>query len=117
LPQALIGIAERYVPPAFFARVHPAKLKYLLFTAKTLSAQEAQEFGFVLEVVSDDALRSRVIELANEVRATSPAARLKYKQYFNDLYPQATSDVLETAMAPPGREGIRAFLDKRPPKE
>jgi enoyl-CoA hydratase/carnithine racemase len=48
----------------------------LAFTARTIDATEAREFGVLLEVVTPDDLRSRVDELATQI-ASKPAHSLR----------------------------------------
>ena len=105
----------------FAALIGPARLKEMIFTARLIEAPEALAIGLINEVVADAAiLMSRAEELARLVAGHAP------------LTLQATKEALRRlrAMIPPGegddlllmcymsrdfREGMEAFLNKRPP--
>jgi enoyl-CoA hydratase/carnithine racemase len=115
-PEARIGIASSMIPSLLLPKVSLSKLKYLLFTAKSISATEAERIGLITEVVDDDALEARVQELIGEVRRTSPNARRLYGEYLNRMLPTApNSDLYRAFSSPECREGLRAFGDKRDP--
>jgi len=96
----------------------------LLLTAETISAEEALEIGLVSKVVPYDKLAGEVEELANTVAGKGPVALRYIKEAVNkgldmtleqglrleaDLYFLLHTTADRT-------EGIRAFLEKRPPK-
>src|SRR5437762_12407801 len=54
--------------------VGPARAKELVWTARTLDAEEAERIGLASEVVDGDRLRDRAHELARPVMANSPTA-------------------------------------------
>jgi len=116
IPEARIGLASSVMPTLLLNKISLSKLKYLLFTARTISAQEAERIGLITEVVDDAALDGRVLELIREIRRTSPNARRLYSDYLNRLLPVAPHFDLKAAFeSPECREGLRAFRDKRDP--
>lgn len=116
VPEARIGLASSMMPSLLLSKISLSKLKYLLYTAKTISATEAERIGLITEVVDDDALESRVLEVIKEVRRTSPNARALYGEYLNRLLPTApNSDLYRSFRSPECVEGLRAFKDKREP--
>lgn len=95
----------------------------LMLTNRRLTAQEALDLGIVTSVVADDALEAQVAALAarlaagptdaygatKRLLARSPAASLS-----EQLAAEADA-IAERGAAANGREGIAAFLAKRPP--
>jgi len=93
-------------------------------TNRRLSAEEALEWGLVSEVVDTDAFEGRVAELAAEW-ATRPIASVgRTKQLFEHAHTAALDDQLaleaklqqESVGTADFREGVSAFLQKRPPE-
>ncbi len=113
LPEAKVGVAETWSSAVLFGRVPFPKLKYLLFTGKRISADEAERIGFVTEVVPDSALESRVREVIGEVRETSPVARALFKDYLHDLVPRFRNAGKEAFEGGEIVEGLSAFKEKR----
>ncbi|MGE4239385.1 enoyl-CoA hydratase/isomerase family protein [Ramlibacter sp.] len=114
IPEARIGIASSMIPSLLFGKVSLAKLRYLLVTAKMISAEEAERIGMITEVVDDAALMDRTREVVREIGKTSPNARALYKEYINQIVPSAPSAHLYKSLTDPEcREGLRAFGEKR----
>lgn len=117
IPEAKIGIASSMIPTLLFGKVSLAKLRYLLVTGKSISADEAERIGMISEVIPDDALQDRVAEVIREVRQTSPNARALYKEYLNRIVPSApNAHLYRSLMSEECREGLRAFGEKRKAK-
>jgi 2-(1,2-epoxy-1,2-dihydrophenyl)acetyl-CoA isomerase len=104
--------------------VGPAKACELIFSGKMVSAQEAKEIGLVNQVVPASQLEEATYEMAREIAAGPPVAIAMSKAM---IY-----QALETSLDIHGRleffaqdycfntgdreEGIRSFLEKRPPE-
>lgn len=115
-PEARIGLASSMMPSLLLSKISLSKLKYLLYTAKSISATEAERIGLITEVVEDDALEARVLEMISEIRRTSPNARALYSEYLNRMLPTApNADLQRGFRSEECREGLRAFSDKRDP--
>jgi enoyl-CoA hydratase/carnithine racemase len=116
VPEARIGIASSMLPSLLLSKLSLSKLKYLLYTGVSISADEAERIGLITMVADDDGLDQRVAEVIAEVRKTSPNARRLYGEYLNRLLPTApNSDLYRSFSSPQCREGLRAFADKRDP--
>jgi enoyl-CoA hydratase/carnithine racemase len=114
IPEARIGIASSMMPSLLLAKLSLSKLKYLLYTGKSISAEEAERIGMITEVVDDGALDARVLEVIKEVRKTSPNARRLYAEYINRLLPTPpNADLYRSLTSQECREGLRAFAEKR----
>jgi enoyl-CoA hydratase/carnithine racemase len=100
------------------------KAMEMLLTAEPVPAQEALRIGLVNRVVSAEQLPVVTLALAQQIAAASPYTVGIGKQGF---YDQAALDVdrayalterimVENAQAPDAIEGMKAFLERRPPK-
>jgi enoyl-CoA hydratase/carnithine racemase len=97
----------------------------LLLTGRILGAREALEFGVVSRVVPDAELLPTAQALARDIADnTGPVAvaltkrLLWHMQSVGDPAVAQTTDLplfLWSTQSPDGREGVRAFLDKRKP--
>ncbi|WP_233853001.1 enoyl-CoA hydratase/isomerase family protein [Paraburkholderia sp. HD33-4] len=115
-PEARIGLASSMMPSLLMSKISLSKLKYLLYTAKSISSTEAERIGLITEVVEDDALEARVLEMIQEIRRTSPTARSLYAEYINRLLPTApNADLQRGFRSEECQEGLRAFKEKRKP--
>jgi 2-(1,2-epoxy-1,2-dihydrophenyl)acetyl-CoA isomerase len=94
-----------------------------LCSGRRLTAAEAQEWGVVSEVVDADTLLARAAELASELAAL-PTRAIGMTKRLLDRAPTATlDDQLEweaqlqavATQTDDFREGVAAFLEKRPP--
>jgi cyclohexa-1,5-dienecarbonyl-CoA hydratase len=131
-PKATLGVPEIRLgvfPPVACA-LFPALLGWqgatrLVLTGQILSAEEAREAGLVAEVVAEDQLEARVEEVVGELRKLSPSSlRLTKKALrraaLRDLegrLKEAERIYLEELMEThDATEGLKAFLEKRPPR-
>jgi 2-(1,2-epoxy-1,2-dihydrophenyl)acetyl-CoA isomerase len=95
----------------------------LMLTNGSLSAADAHLFGLVGRLVEDDALRESAIALAHEVadgpvRAMVRTRGLVRRAATRTLEEQLDDEarlIAESAADPEGREGVRAFVEKRTP--
>jgi enoyl-CoA hydratase len=124
LPEAKLGLVpggggtQRL--PRLVGRMRATEL---LITGRFLTAEEAQAWGIVNQVVPKDDLRARAEELAGAVAAQAPAAVATIKRIVREgadaplpsalsLEQDATARLIVSDDA---REGIAAFIEKRPP--
>ena len=99
----------------------PSRLKELIFTARLLSADEALAAGFVHEIVSTEAIETRVRELAETIASHAPITLWVTKEAVRRIQearalPDGDDLVAMTYGSADFREGVRAFLDKRAPR-
>jgi enoyl-CoA hydratase len=96
----------------------------LLFTGRKFPASEAASMGLVSEVVPGDELLPTARKLAQTFASKSPTAMRLSRAAFmraNDLdyrrgVAHAVEDFCNVAVTPDAQEGLRAFLEKRPPQ-
>ncbi len=105
----------------FAALIGPARLKDLIFRARLIEAEEAKAAGLVSEVVeTPEALEARATEMAEEVASMAPLTLTATKVALKRLRlaaGQIHGDDLVTMCfgSADFREGVEAFLAKRPP--
>jgi enoyl-CoA hydratase len=100
-----------------------AKAKYYLMTADNFNGEEAEKMGLVTFALDDAEVDSRALAIATKFAESAPAALRWTKHTLNHWLRQA-APILDASLAlefigfagPEGREGIDAFLEKRPPK-
>jgi enoyl-CoA hydratase/carnithine racemase len=96
----------------------------LLFSGRIFDAREAFDLGLVSKIVADAKLDAAAMALAADFAAKSPAVMSLARAAFmrqNDLdyrrsVASAVEDFCNVATTAAAQEGIRAFLEKRPPK-
>jgi 2-(1,2-epoxy-1,2-dihydrophenyl)acetyl-CoA isomerase len=89
-----------------------------------ITAEEAAAAGLVARVVDDEDLTATVEAIASQLAAGSAGAQAATKRLLRNAAENAPESVLraeslsirERATEPDGREGVRAFLEKRAPK-
>ena len=103
------------------ALLGPARVKDIIFTARLIDADEARAIGLLSEVLPDyAALQRRAEELARTVAAQAPLTLRVTKEALRrikeKMNPGEDRDLILTCyMSRDFREGVEAFLGKRPP--
>jgi enoyl-CoA hydratase/carnithine racemase len=104
------------------ALLGPARVKDIIFTSRLIDAEEACKIGLVGEVLPDyDSLQRRADELAQTVASQAPltlrATKEALRRIKEKMSPAEDRDlILMCYMSRDFREGMDAFLNKRPPK-
>lgn len=101
-----------------------AKASELIFTGRTLSARECLEWGLCNEVVPDGELMGRARALAKEIADNAPLAvqgakrmmRMGLQEDFPTHVHHVFLQLLPLFRSEDMKEGVRAFLEKRPAK-
>lgn len=107
--------------PRLIGRAHAAEL---LMLGESISAATALAWGLVHRVVPDAGLLSDTTALARKLAAKSPAALAKIKEALErgqglplaEALREETRCYVDAYRGAGGREGIRAFLEKRAPR-
>jgi 2-(1,2-epoxy-1,2-dihydrophenyl)acetyl-CoA isomerase len=100
------------------------KTKELMLTNRTLSADEASQWGLVTEVVPDAELAARVDQLANQMASTASGSNGAVKALMLSTFSSGLEEQMEfesrviagRAESAQGREGVDAFMAKRKPE-
>lgn len=96
----------------------------MILNNRTLSAAEALDLGLVNRVVKVEAYLDEAVRLATEVAARAPLAVRAAKKMINEAFEQPLQEALSEERAEfynlfdtqDQKEGMRAFLEKRPPQ-
>ena len=99
-----------------------SKAAELIFTGRTLSAEQCLEMGLVSQVVPDADLAGAARALALEIAANAPLAvqaskkmmRMGLGEGFNDHVHHVFLQLLPLMRSKDAAEGMRAFMEKRP---
>lgn len=105
----------------FMDLIGPSRLKELVFTARLMSAEEALAAGFLHQIVPPEEIDARVQEVAQKVASHAPITLEVTKEAVRRLQaaravPDGDDLVARTYGSADFREGVRAFVDKRPPR-
>ena len=99
-----------------------SKAAELIFTGRTLSAEECVEWGLASRVVPAADLAATARALADEIAANAPLAvqaskrmmRMGLSETFNDHVHHVFLQLLPLMRSQDAAEGMRAFMEKRP---
>jgi methylglutaconyl-CoA hydratase len=119
-----IGFAPALVSVFLRRRIGDTHVRDLLLTGRVIDAAEAFRIGLVTEVVPMESLMERAREIAAQLLVASPTAVAQTKKLLISYDRAAIRAELEVAIetnadirsTPDFREGVTAFLEKRPPK-
>lgn len=123
LPEPKRGITAAVVTPVLVYRVGNAHASHLLLSGRSIDATRAREIGLCHEIVPPEQLDRAANELARSILSGASTALAISKR---QLRASAAVDVLkqlelaatvsaEARATEDAREGLQAFLEKRPP--
>lgn len=101
-----------------------SKAAEIIFTGRTLGADECEELGLVSRVVPDAEVLTRAKALAQEIAANAPLAvqaskrmmRMGLSETFPDHVHHVFLQLLPLLKTQDAAEGMRAFMEKRTPE-
>jgi enoyl-CoA hydratase/carnithine racemase len=112
----------RGIPDAFYAATLPAHVgvgvaRDLILSARRFDAAEALRLGVISRVVPHEQLHDAAREAARQILQTPPDARTHMKRMLNERYGHVDTQTMSWAIwhSPEMREGMTAFMEKRPP--
>ena len=119
-----IGLVPSVISPFVLEKIGRSAARDLFLTGRRFSAARAREIGLVHEVVAAEALDEAVQRITHEILASGPDSVRGAKRLIRDLPrltpAEATAMTVETIascrVSAEGQEGMRAFLEKRPPR-
>jgi methylglutaconyl-CoA hydratase len=124
LSEAKLGLLPGTISPYVIRAMGEQAARRYFVTAERFSAAEAHRIGFVHELCAAELLDARVDELALTVAANGPQAVKACKRLVQDMAgrpitPELRDDtarrIADIRASDEGREGVRAFLEKRTP--
>jgi len=121
VPEALIGA----IPPiaatlgAYLIGKH--NISMMMLTGEPITSREAERIGLVNKVVPSRELKVAAEQLAESTMRAAPLSikaikKLMYQGFKREKLEQAVEELINTILSEDGREGHRAFVEKRPPK-
>ena len=125
VPEAAVGVFFTWgCTPRLAALVGPSKAKELIMTCDMIDAREALQIGLVNQVVPEEELMAACLNMADKISKRSPLAIRMTKKItnaatasgFGDLYLCEPELVERIYVSGHPEEGVRAFIEKRPPK-
>lgn len=124
LSEVRLGLIAATIAPYLIAAIGERAARRYLLSAEHISAGEAQRIGLVHQVVVTEKLETTAHTLIRQLLQNGPAALTATKQMIEEIVNRPFDDSLEQLTAkriaavrasPEGREGVRAFLQKRTP--
>jgi len=109
---------------SLFRHTGKKKALHMLLTGDTIDAAEAERMGLINQVVPVDQLEEATRELAQKIAAKSPLAVQMGKKSFYKMWDLEYEQAYELVnhhfailcSTEDAREGVNAFLEKRPPQ-
>jgi methylglutaconyl-CoA hydratase len=118
-----LGLIPAAIGPYVLRAIGPRQGHRYFLTAEPIGAARAVELGLAHEMVAPERLDERVAELGAALLKGAPAAQAAAKTWLRAIAHQPVDDGLvadaarrlaELRVAPEAREGLAAFLEKRP---
>lgn len=117
-----LGVVPAVISVSVLPRLAPRAAHELFLTAETFDAERAVEIGLLNSVVSDSRLDEEVNRYVGMLVLGAPGALAATKSLLIDRQPDLAARLAEMAKlsatyfaSPEGREGMTAFIEKRPP--
>lgn len=122
-PEAKRGLVAGLVMTFLRRQLRERDIRELLLTSELIEANGAREIGLVNRVVSPNDLESEVQKISTAVLQGAPGALEKSKRLIEELWPSSVKADLDRALrhhmeareSAEAKEGVAAFLEKRPP--
>lgn len=124
LSEVRLGLIPAVISPHLIRAMGYRNALRLALTAERLSGREAHQLGLVTHVYPDDQAAKGCIELMNALLKGSSQAHASTKDLFKSISLTSsldqkrkltTSAIAAARASDDGKEGMNAFLEKRPP--
>ncbi|HEB97221.1 MAG TPA: enoyl-CoA hydratase/isomerase family protein [Sedimenticola thiotaurini] len=124
LSEVRLGIMPAVISPYVIAAIGPRAARRWILSGERFDAAEALRIGLLHQVVAEESLDEAVEALLTELLACGPRAQAAAKRLIRDvacrpidqaLIDDTAARITELRASPEGREGLSAFLEKRPP--
>ncbi|MHC4414407.1 MAG: enoyl-CoA hydratase/isomerase family protein [Planctomycetota bacterium] len=84
-PEVSLGLSPAVVAPWLIKKIGPGRARAMLLAGRTVSGQEAYEFGLVTHLAQRRRLEQEAAELAARLAEGSPPAMATTKRWVNEL--------------------------------
>jgi enoyl-CoA hydratase/carnithine racemase len=117
--RTLGNIISSYGFTRLVALIGPARTKEILLTTRLIDATEGRSIGLFTEIVDPERLEERTVELATLMAGHAPLTMQATKEAVHRILEGNRSDefddlILMCYMSDDFKEGVAAFLEKRP---
>ena len=122
--EVVLGILPAMISPYVVSKIGLSAARELCLNGARFSAARAKEIGLVHEVVTAERLDLTVDRHVQQFRKAAPSAIAATKRLLREVAGKKPADVMPITVdaiarqrvSPEGQDGLRAFLEKRPPK-
>jgi methylglutaconyl-CoA hydratase len=123
LSEAKLGLIPATIGPYVIEAIGARQARRYFLTAERFAAADALRIGLVHEVVPRDQLDARIDALIAMLKGAGPTAQLECKALVRgvahrpideDVIDGTAEHIAAVRASPEGREGVAAFLGKRP---
>lgn len=123
LSEVKLGLAPATIGPYVISAMGARRCNQLFMTADVFTANQAQEFGLVHEVVEHHALDQVINRTLEKLLAAGPNANRSAKQLIRhcetkvneNLEAYTSKMIAKLRVSDEGQEGLHAFFEKRSP--
>ncbi len=124
LSEAKLGLIPATISPYVIEAIGARQARRYFLTAERFTAAEAFRIGLVHDIVPESELDTRINELLGALLLAGPTAQLECKALIRgiahrpidaDVIAGTAEHIAAVRASPEGREGVAAFLAKRPP--
>ena len=123
LSEVKLGLIPATIGPYVMEAIGARQARRYFLTAERFGAQDALRIGLLHDVVARDQIDARIEQFIATLKAASPAAQLECKALIrgvahrpidDDVIAGTAEHIAAVRASPEGREGVAAFLGKRP---
>ncbi len=122
-PEARRGLVAGLVLTFLRRQLHERHIRELVLTSELIGSQRALEIGLINRIVQPNDLEKELQKLVNDILQNAPGALSNTKRLIEELWSASVKHDVELALkhhmqareSAEAKEGIAAFLEKRPP--
>jgi methylglutaconyl-CoA hydratase len=125
LSEAKLGLIPATISPYVIEAIGARQARRYFLTAERFTAAEAYRIGLLHDIVPEPDLDTRINELLGALLIAGPMAQLECKALIRgvahrpidaDVISGTAEHIAAVRASPEGKEGVAAFLEKRPAK-
>jgi methylglutaconyl-CoA hydratase len=122
--EVVLGILPAMISPYVVSKIGLSAAREFCLNGARFPAARAKEIGLVHDVVAPERLDLTVDRHVQQFRKAAPSAVAATKRLVREVAGRKPADVMAITVdaiarqrvSPEGQDGLRAFLEKRPPK-